>query len=887
MQKEFNRLQGSSTSQKIGLTHLWLPPYACQQTAVDIYRGAFDENKEDDDPVLRQVQEQILFPLELSLRDYLLRGFDVLDLVLRNNKFGNILAEHPTEHSQDSFSPLNIGENGQPGTLRGKRTSMVKAMIFEECTDKDYATFGNAPLSELLVHLLNVSRPKSGVYYGEELQTDRIFQAAERLSLILRLVVDVTKENLLIPNRLVQIDGFFDDLVLILASYPPEDADLTLLCASALQRLRKQYSAHMKFSDTRVSRLGFEWSKFQEILSEQITKVYQQNEKVASLDDVRITGQMCIDSLEAVLAPDHLSLLQLLTRLLGVYLDLKRFSSASAEVGDYDEATRLTGLSHLPGDVLGSIISDKDDESSGFDVLDGMKELCQDALEAMVQICNREDALHCAGHYATARELQNMTMKLFTLRDQLSKVIDPDLLLLTEQSACPPDIKLTRYAGVDSDFLFHFKYDDGHSVASLCVKANKKTLVKRIQQSWFQRFSVNKASRRASAAALGVSLDLSMFSNSATIKDFTPDKRDEPKSLSSLFAMESPNIFETVETPSFDISQRRALGQIEQRRPFSTDVFSMPVSVPAVIQAANNDRQNHRASVANVRASISATSLQLDLLLLRGKKILEEAEFMRSPNELAHTAFVVRLVTLSLDLKELALFNKGNRHVEEGSRLESMASIVDKTITADEAELIGEVLGEHVLRGRARVDAANELLTSMKSLRSDLSTFKNRPNTIRKPIRSSIVISSPLHDTSSISPVVAPSTDALQSEDSTISSLQFELDTLISLIEPTVVPFALQEQTEYKRFFSQQENTRFVTYSFLYRLQHDSDSQTLCTLSVKAGTECATKVIAEHWSGAIHVPHSSSHYDGDDRLTLAEFKALGFDSSVLRAGGVQ
>ena len=112
MQKQPNRFQGTTAAaspQKISLTDVWIPPYAYQQTAIDIFRGSVDNGRDDDDPDMRQVQEQVLFPLEISLRDYILRGFDVLELVLRDNNFENVIHEQPA--TQAMFD--------QPANLKG------------------------------------------------------------------------------------------------------------------------------------------------------------------------------------------------------------------------------------------------------------------------------------------------------------------------------------------------------------------------------------------------------------------------------------------------------------------------------------------------------------------------------------------------------------------------------------------------------------------------------------------------------------------------------------------------------------------------------------------------------------------------------------------------
>jgi hypothetical protein len=129
------------------------------------------------------VPDIALFPLELSLRDYLLRALEVLEVSLKGSSEQLVLSneEHaqpqqfnlcdpttPSAQVQAQTPAPMVGSIGTPASLKVRRTSMVKAMVFEEAVRASQAPHGvGEPFSLLfaLKLLSNKTRTLSGVVW--------------------------------------------------------------------------------------------------------------------------------------------------------------------------------------------------------------------------------------------------------------------------------------------------------------------------------------------------------------------------------------------------------------------------------------------------------------------------------------------------------------------------------------------------------------------------------------------------------------------------------------------------------------------------------------------------------------------------------------------------
>lgn len=263
--------------------------------------------------------------------------------------------------------------------------------------------------------------------------------------------------------------------------------------------------------------------------------------------------------------------------------------------------------------------------------------------------------------------------------------------------------------------------------------------------------------------------------------------------------------------------------------------------------------------------------------MLRAEKLLGDAGRHCSEAASAHTALLSRLLCLSQELTELR-WNNSQLSSDEGKRLEKMALTVDQTCAAD-------VSSEDSCRGRHRVDAVRELAEDLQQLRSDLQSFEKAAPAVRKPLRSSIVMSpSPAAGQG----VSTASKGLLVSEEEAVASLLLRIEQCLSWLLPALAPLLLTEQSQYLRQSSSSNTTAFITYSFLYRLLHDGDGQSLCSLAVIAGTERVFAFILAQWTGVSETRQaaaSSSERGQQGGPSLPELRAMGYRCETLRAAG--
>ena len=296
-----------------------------------------------------------------------------------------------------------------------------------------------------------------------------------------------------------------------------------------------------------------------------------------------------------------------------------------------------------------------------------------------------------------------------------------------------------------------------------------------------------------------------------------------------------------------------------------------------------------RASIANLRQSIAMNSNELDLLLLRGERLLADSEEHCCESSAAHTALLSRLLFLSQELNSLSLWNKRKLTFEEGCRLEDMVHVIDRTCAADDLTA-RDGLGAPGGHGRQRVDRARELNNDLSQLQADLRIFQRNSAAlgVRKPLRSSIVCASPVPTSVTSSAALSSSSKKpeLLSESDSVMALLARIDAALGWLDPSIATFSLTEQSEYKRLFSSSDSTTFVTYEFLYRFLHDEDGQSLCSLAIVAGAELIFRFILAHWTGIADTHSQQQKTSGPDSdLTLAELKAMGFECKTLRLAG--
>ena len=230
--------------------------------------------------------------------------------------------------------------------------------------------------------------------------------------------------------------------------------------------------------------------------------------------------------------------------------------------------------------------------------------------------------------------------------------------------------------------------------------------------------------------------------------------------------------------------------------------------------------------------------------------------------------------------------------------------VIDHTCEADELDplealacaQVGEASFSMVesLRGRRLVDFMCELKDDLERLKMDIISFQRRPMHIAKPLvgRQSFAFLSKDTNNSPGSSSKVGNNHPIMTEDDSASVLLHKVDDILHWLVPCVSVFSITLQSTYRRSFAVNETTEFVDYEFIYRMIHDEDNQSICSLAVIAGAESLIEVIMSSWEGV----KSSSHilndvikgdnnssvpgFNTSDVITLHELKAMGFDAKV-------
>ena len=187
--------KGSNMSSDISI--LWTPPMAYQQSVIL-------PNISSSSSSLSTIPDIALFPLELSLKDYLRRLFDVIELSLQKKYLVDpdiLLMNNLKEKSAAS-----LGAIGTPASLNGKRTSMVKAMLVSSGNDTFTVDQDIIDISTLLRAIIAATDTcKRDMKTGDDEIIKTIMFAALRLQKVLVL----SRRPDFMSGRLICIDILF------------------------------------------------------------------------------------------------------------------------------------------------------------------------------------------------------------------------------------------------------------------------------------------------------------------------------------------------------------------------------------------------------------------------------------------------------------------------------------------------------------------------------------------------------------------------------------------------------------------------------------------------------------------------------------------------------
>ena len=228
-----------------------------------------------------------------------------------------------------------------------------------------------------------------------------------------------------------------------------------------------------------------------------------------------------------------------------------------------------------------------------------------------------------------------------------------------------------------------------------------------------------------------------------------------------------------------------------------------------------------------MRQSVSMSTSDLQMLLVRGEKLLEEASQYSDQTNIAHATLLSRLIFISHDLRSLAVWNKMKLTFEEGARLEDMALVIDHTCEADEMDpletLATSQVGEasvgmvEVLRGRRLVDYMCDLRDDFEKLKMDILSFQKRPIHVAKPLgrRQSFAFlnnGNTSVENSNNHPVIT--------EDDSAAVLLHKIDDVLHWLVPCVSTFSITLQAAYRRSFAATETTDFLDYEYNHDCGH-------------------------------------------------------------------
>ena len=275
---------------------LWQPPLAYQQIS-SVYEDVASACSSVSPTV-------VLFPLELTLKDYLNRVFETIELALQNSSLYIVPVKLASPLVADTTP---VGVHGSPASLPGRRTSFVKAMLVDE---SPVAERGDVP--SLLRCVLSQCRSQAEVKTSQDAERRQLHECTSR---VLRCF-ELAMRPGLVSGHLVPLDVLFADaetLVLqLLAAAPP----LQQRAVGALRQLRKQYQAHARFKEKRVERLGLHWADVDEQLGRALVSVLLPgcpNPRSAPESSANELLERCQDlraALEGAVEMEHLSLLQ-------------------------------------------------------------------------------------------------------------------------------------------------------------------------------------------------------------------------------------------------------------------------------------------------------------------------------------------------------------------------------------------------------------------------------------------------------------------------------------------------------------------------------------------------------------------------------------------------